>query len=94
MVAGGVRNLVRRSFWEVFRGHLGYPIMHTYHAETIIEKDGGLILKDVPFPMGEHVEVVVFPSREALADDEAWRRISIESFFRDTNEKDADYDNY
>ena len=67
--------------------------MHTYHAETVIKKDGGLALKDVPFPMGEHVEVVVYPSREMVADDEAWRQLSIESFFRDTNDKDSAYNN-
>jgi hypothetical protein len=50
----------------------------------------------VPFPKGERVDVVVIPSREttAVAEDEAWRRLAIESFFRDSNDKDAAYDNY
>lgn len=70
--------------------------MHTYHAETVMEQDGQLVLRDVPFPKGERVDVVVIPSSEATAsvENEAWRRLAIESFFRDTNDKDSAYDNY
>lgn len=70
--------------------------MHTYHAETVMEPDRRLVLRDVRFPKGERVDVVVIPSREAtaVAEDEAWRRLAVESFFRDTNDKDAAYDNY
>jgi hypothetical protein len=70
--------------------------MHTYHAETVMQPDGELVLRGVPFPKGERVEVVVIPSSEAtgITEDEAWRRLAIESFFRDTNDKDSAYDNY
>lgn len=68
--------------------------MHTYHAETVVEQDGRLVLRGVPFPKGERVDVVVMPSREApdAAEDEAWRLLAIESFFRGDNPKDTAYD--
>ena len=71
-------------------------IMQTYHAETTVEQDGRVILNKVPFPKGERVEVVIIPSREAVvgAEDEAWRRLAIESFFRDYDDRDSVYDSY
>jgi hypothetical protein len=41
--------------------------MNTYKIETILSKDGSLALKDLPFRIGDAVEVVIlekFPSRE------------------------------
>ncbi len=70
--------------------------MHSYHAETVVEQDGRVTLSKVPFPKGERVEVVVIPAREAAegAENEAWSRLAIESFFRDYDEKDSIYDTY
>ena len=70
--------------------------MHTYHAESIVEPDGTVTLLNVPFPKGEKVEVVVMPAHEIAdaADDAAWRRLAIESFFRDYDDKDSIYDSY
>jgi hypothetical protein len=70
--------------------------MHTYHAETIVQPDGRVTLPHVPFAKGEKVEVVVIPSSEAAqaSDEEAWRRLAAESFFRDYDERDSIYDSY
>lgn len=70
--------------------------MHTYHAETIVEQNGTVRLNHVPFPKGERVEVVIIPSREAseAAEDAAWKRLAVESFFRDYDARDSIYDNY
>jgi hypothetical protein len=68
--------------------------MHTYHAQTIVEQDGRLVLSGLPFPKGEKVEIVIREAVNGAEDDAAWKRLAIESFFRDASEKDADYDNY
>ncbi len=68
--------------------------MHTYHAQTIVEQDGRLVLSGLPFPKGEKVEIVIREAPSSADDDAAWKRLAVESFFRDTSEKDADYDNY
>ena len=65
----------------------------TYHVEQVIEQDGSLLLSGLLFPKGERVEIVV-RKVEDDSNDTAWKRLSIESFFRDASEKDADYDNY
>ena len=64
--------------------------MQIYRAETIVEQGGRVVLSDLPFPKGEKIEVVVRPSH--AQEEEAWRRLSIESFFRDLSERDVDYD--
>jgi len=33
--------------------------MQAYRVETIIHEDGSLLVKDVPFPAGEVVEVII-----------------------------------
>lgn len=67
--------------------------MHTYQAQTVVEQDGRLVLSGLPFPKGEKVEVVIREvSKENGDDDAGWKRLAIESFFRDSREKDADYD--
>jgi hypothetical protein len=67
--------------------------MQTYHAETVVEQDGKVVLSGLPFSKGEKVEIVIRPAHPN-EEDEAWRRLAIESFFRDSSDKDADYDNY
>jgi len=68
--------------------------MHTYHAKTTVEQDGRLVLSGLPFPKGEKVEIVIREATNISDEDAAWKRLSIESFFRDASDKDADYDNY
>lgn len=36
--------------------------MQAYRVETIIEPDGSLTVRDLPFVKGEKVEVIVLPS--------------------------------
>ena len=65
--------------------------MQIYRAKTIVEQGGKVVLSDLPSPKGEKVEVVV-RSSHAQEEEETWRRLSIESFFRDSSKKDVDYD--
>ena len=67
--------------------------MQTYHATTVVEQDGKVVLSGLPFPKGERVEILVRPEQTG-DEDKAWQRLAVESFFRDDSEKDADYDNY
>jgi hypothetical protein len=44
--------------------------MNAYKVETIVSEDGSLILKDLPFHMGDAVEVIILeksPSQEEKA---------------------------
>ena len=37
--------------------------MHAHRIETIVQEDGSLIVKDVPFQSGETVEVIILSQR-------------------------------
>lgn len=41
--------------------------MQALRIETIIQEDGSLIVKDLPFHSGETVEVIILPQRSTAA---------------------------
>jgi hypothetical protein len=67
--------------------------MQAYHGEATVNNEGQVILS-LPFPKGQHVEIVARPLGETDEDDKAWERMALEDFFNGYAEEDAIYDNY
>jgi hypothetical protein len=65
----------------------------TYRTEAIVNSEGKVLLQ-LPFKQGEKVAIVAMPASEAreAKEDEDWKRLGLEHFFRDDSEGDAAYD--
>jgi hypothetical protein len=46
--------------------------MQAYRVETIVQEDGSLIVKDLPFHSGEAVEVIFLPQRSTVTQPKAY----------------------
>ena len=56
--------------------------MSTHHAEATVAADGSVLIRDVPFPSGQVVEVIVqTPAKPAPADKaELWKTLAGKPF--------------
>src|ERR1039458_10170063 len=84
-----------RCGWEYNRALdatcVRYDFMQTYHVEATVNNEGQVILS-LPFPHGQHVEIVARPLDDSKVENEAWERMSLEAFFKDDSDLDAAYD--
>lgn len=46
--------------------------MQAYRIETIVQEDGSLVVKDLPFHSGEVVEVIILPQHETTDQPKAY----------------------
>lgn len=47
-----------------YRGELGRGAMEAYKIDVVLKQNGTLVLKQLPFKRGEHVEIIVIPAAE------------------------------